>query len=440
MIALKYTIQIELNSQMEKKMRSTHFYCTFRSFIAWTLLAFASLFVVSSNAFCQEDDLLEYRQSRIASAVEGFMSTHKYKLGIIRVLPVGSLRAGYDTNALYTQEDPITDYYIETMVGASIGMKFGHAAYLRIIEQFTFLYYKELDQRRDIFNTTRAEFVTGTGETLITFRGGYLSNREPLNNEVDIPVDTKSWDLGVLVDHTLTSKLDLVGSFDFNHIRYEPIEGVAPGIPPLSTGTRSYTFGAGVHYWLSDTFKITTDGYAGYAYDVESDFSSTYWSFLGGVRFTKRRWAGHARGGIGQSDTGNGSQSTYLMSGDVTYLIGKRLSVGFGASRNYQLSGFASGAYYIQTQGDFHFSVPVIERVSVSGSYTFGENDYGDVPVNNQIIDSDTYRSARLTANVRVVWRFYVVTGVEYYKRDSNIPGLSKELTNFLLGFGISLF
>ena len=421
-------------------MSSTHGFCTFRGFIAWILLAFASLFLVPSNAFCQEIDLLEYRQTRIASAIEGFMTTHKYKLGIFRILPVGSLRAGYDTNALYTQVDPVTDYYIESMVGASIGMKFGQSAYLRIIEEFTFLYYKELDQRRDIYNTTRAEVVTGTGETLITFRGGYLSNREPLNNEVDIPVDTKSWDAGMHVDHTLTSKLDFRTDFNFNQTEYEPIEGVAPGIPPLSTGTRSYTFGGGVDYWLKDTFRITTDGHVGYANDVETDFSSNFWSFQGGFRFAKTRWAGHARGGIGQSDTGDGNQSTYVLSGDVTYVMGKRISIGFGASRNYQLSGFALGAFYIQTQGNFHFSAPIIERVSVSGSYIFGENDYGDVPVNGQIIDHDTYRGARATANVRIIWRFHVVTGVEYYKRDSNIPGLSKELTNFLLGFGISLF
>src|SRR5437870_3840743 len=96
------------------------------------------------------------------AAVQEQLEEHHFRLGIFRLQPHFGFNSGYDSNALYTQNEVIGDYFMSAVPAIRVGLKLGQHAFLDIGDEVEFLYYKKLSQRRDIFNSTTALFSTVT--------------------------------------------------------------------------------------------------------------------------------------------------------------------------------------------------------------------------------------------------------------------------------------
>jgi hypothetical protein len=407
-------------------------------FLLWAIFC-----LVSSFLYGQSDntdlDFPEERRNRAESTVEGMTQAHKYKLGILRIRPEFSMNSGYDSNALLRDEQEIGDYFITAIPGASVGTRLGRAAFLRLIEEVSFVYYKKLDQRRDIFNATRGELLTGTSRMLVTFDGGYLKRKSPLDDELDVPVDQERSDAGVGIEYTLTRKLDLRSSYRYVRTELEFDEEIND-LQINLRDTRATFIGVGLDHHLKQTIALATDFTVGRSEDIESERVTTFWSALGGVEFSARRLIGRAQFGYGSSDSQEeNARDSFLIDLGLDFILGRRTQVGVFVNRRYQFSVFLNDGLRLTTLGGVRASVPISNRVGISGSFSVGKHDYDDQLIDGVIITKDNFRKADLGFDIRIVHNLILRMGGTYIKRDTDIPGLDKEQLTYGLGIGYTL-
>jgi hypothetical protein len=406
--------------------------------LLWAIFCLFSSFLYG-QAGNTDLDFPEERRNRAESTVEGMTAAHKYKLGILRIRPEFSLNSGYDSNALLRDEQEIGDYFITAVPGASVGTRLGRTAFLRLIEEVSFVYYKKLDQRRDIFNATRGELLTGTSRMLVTIDGGYLKRKSPLDDELDVPVDQERSDAGVGIEYTLTRKMDLRSSARFVRTELEFDEEIND-LQINLRDTRAMFIGLGLDHHLKNTIAIATDFTVGRSEDLESERITTFWSVLGGLEFTARRLVGRAQFGYGSSDSEEeNSRDSFLMDLGLDFILGRRTQIGVFLNRRYQFSVFLDNGLRLTTLGGVRASVPISSRVSLSGSYGIGKHDYDDQLIDGVIITKDNFQKADLGFDIRVIHNLILRMGGTYINRDTDIPGLDKEQLTYGIGIGYTL-
>ncbi|MCI0415994.1 outer membrane beta-barrel protein [bacterium] len=405
----------------------------------------------STNAFCQvtstrepEQTLAnvipENRTNRAESAVKSMVESHRIKLGIFRLRPNISFRTGFDTNARYEHDDPIADVFAVLTPSLSAAVKLGRQSFFRIVEDVHLVYYFKLDERRDIFNTTRGEFVTGTDRMLFTVDARYVQRTETVDDEVDVPVDQKTTDGGIRLDYTLSDKIDLRPSLRIRHTELEAAEEINANIPQLRSN-QTIRAGLGVDYYLRHTTKLSTDLSVGKSEDLDSERSTTFWQVLVGPTFVKPRYVFHFQVGFGQSQPEDEDQAKnrFLLDGSIDFRLSRRFNIGAFASRSFETSAFlGDGRQRVVTRGGLRSAVRLHSRVTLNSDYTIGSNDYGDDFVDGTPVRNDTFQTARILASFRIIRFVSLQGGLEYLNRDSDIPGLSKERFAYIIGAGVS--
>lgn len=405
------------------------------------------VFCFYTDAFCQQKGnehawsnlLPQNRKNRAETAVKSIVDSHKIKLGFLRLRPNISFQTGFDANAQYEEDRPVTDVFASLTPSLSAAVKLGRQSYFRVIEDVNFIYYFKLEERRDIFNTTRGEFVTGTDRLLATVDARYLKRTEPLDEEVDVPVDQINTDGGLRLDYTLTDKIDLRPFLRVRHIDVEAAEEINANLPNLNSH-RTIEGGTGLDYFFRATTKLSTDLRVGQSTDDDSERATNYWEILSGPTFVRPRYIVHFQVGFGQSKTEEEeARNRFLLDASIDFRLSRRLSVGGFVSRSLETSSFlGDGRQRVLTRGGIRSEIVVHPRVTLSGIYTVGSNYYGDQLVDGTTVEDDTFQNARLLASFRVIRYVSLQAGLEYLKRDSDIPGLSKDRFAYLLGVGVS--
>ena len=376
---------------------------------------------------------------RAKSAVSSMVRSHKYKLGIFRILPRLSAHSGYDSDAVFREEEFIGDYYINAEPAASVAVKLGSRAYVELLEQLSFVYYKELDERRDIFNTTHGRFVTGTERLLTTFDAGYYNRNSPVDEEIDIPIEHKVITGGVNVGYDLSYRIDLLGHVNVSQSEYEAQEELNEFLPkPFDR--RSLSVGTGINYRLRENLALTGDFTTAYSESLESDRTSSAWSVLGGVGIRRRRLLGNVNLGFGRSgQTGADKRNTFLVNMNLNYQVSRRVTAGLFVGRYQSFSGLVDANVRITTTGGVRSTVRLTSRLSLSGSFSIGQNDFGDeLIINGEVVDKDYFQRGQLTLGYRIISNLVVNGGILYLDRNSDIRVLDRDRVAFILGLGYS--
>ncbi len=396
------------------------------------------LFGFSGLGRTQSYDQETTETNRIQTAVDGFTTLHKYRLGVFRFRPILNIRAGADSNGRYGDKDSKTifDVFVSATPGISGGLKFGQRAYLKIIEEVTFLYYFRLEERRDIFNATRAEFVTGTPGILFTFDAGYVRREEPVDEEVDVPVDHKIVHGGVRTEYSATEKIEMRHWFRNAESHYYDQVDPDSNVPPLRD-RRTYTFGTGALYSLNDRVGLTANFHLSRSEALESGFDSSNWGLLGGMNFRKDKFSTHFGLGFGGTNNTSNDRKNFLMDAALDYLLGTSLRVGTFINRRQEFSSLDDQAVRVTTQGGLRASVPIISRISTSGTFTIGVNSYGNQPIGGQPVENDTFQRADFGINFRVFSKLSLRAGATYENRNTDIQGLTKDRFTYYFGFGV---
>jgi len=402
--------------------------------------------LLSSHVFCQEyqqNELGWSEENRIERAVDGFVQSHKHRLGIFRFQPRLSVHGGADSNTVFGNEGgkEKNDFFISVVPGISGGLRFGSRAYLRIAEDYNFLYYFKHKDRRDIFGTTYAEFVTGTPQVLVTFDGNYARRNTQVNQEVDEPIEHKEIVGGAFVDYSLSPKVDIRHTFHLHNTNFVETEAT------LSTGLhlfdrRTYSVGTAIGYALKRTLRLRSDVTFSRSETLETNQVSQTVQLIGGIEIARDRLSYGFEAGFGRSKQAgaDASNHNFLLDGRVDYRLTRKLTVGGFVSRRYDFSFLSDVATIVLTQAQAHFNSAVAKRLNLSGYYTVGRNDFGDAIVSGVVVNHDTFQHAELGLGIQTFKGLSVRPGIRYLKRVTDIPGLSK--SDFFwfvsLGFGYS--
>jgi hypothetical protein len=380
----------------------------------------------------------EEESNRIKSAVNGMVQSHRYRIGIFRILPTLGIRSGYDSNALYEDDEPIGDYYLSVQPAANVAVKLGDSAYFALLEEVTLLWYKELDQRRDVQNNTRAQFVTGSSRMLVTVDGGYNTRKNSYDDELDIPIESKVFDTGIVVDYTLTSKIGLSNGFRYIDTDLKAEPDVAP-LPFDPTDRRTYNYHSGLTYEFRRTLHLTTDLVLGRSTALETDRTTQHWSVLQGAHWLRTKLNIHGRAGYGRAgdvDSDEASRSHFLFGVDLNYSLPKRLSVGAFVSRNFEFTALSDDVTLVTTAGGrVSISIPITDRWSADASYTAGYRYRDDnLVIEGEAIDAEFYQYITGGASYRILRNLSLVGSITYRDRESDLTVFRNDAVIYSFG------
>jgi hypothetical protein len=420
------------------------------------VICFIALFLCYAiAAFCQTEspskpdtesskpDTDTESEGRIENAVSNFREAHRHLVGIFRLQPRIAFHAGLDANSGFGDEDADVDprlrqedFFFSVVPGISAGVKFGSRAFLQVLENLNFVYYLNREERRDIFNSTAARFVTGTSNFLLTVDGRYERRNAPLDEELDEPVEHVISTTGITGEYSLTSRIEMRHNVRFRRRTFEKTEEILNSSLTL-TDRNDWSFGTGVTYKLKETLGLTLDGTIRHSKALDTDLHSDTWEVLTGVAIEQTRMRGHFAVGFGQTDNDNNQRrNNLLLNGDFNFLL-RKVTIGLFISRRYAFSVLADDVTRLTTQGGIRFSSPIAGRFGLTGSYILGQNDYDDSLIAGTVINSDTFHRADLGLDIRLVEHLSVRPGVFYFKRDSGIPELDKEAFGYFITLGV---
>jgi hypothetical protein len=381
---------------------------------------------------------IEQPEDRTKAAVEALANSYPLRFGVLRILPRLTLNSGYDSNALFTENEVIGDYFVSASPGADVGVKLGHRAFVRVLEDLTFLYYRKIDQRRDIFNGTKADITTGNSKIIAVINGSYVKRKAPVDEEIDIPVENANTTAGVGFSYFLGTRLNFRPGIQWSQTTFDlsnEVNDIA-----LSLNDHRVLSGLfGLDYLFSPKLQFTGDFRLGRNTSNDVDQTNIFWNALFGARFTGLRLLGSVAAGVGQANFGDTrKRNTFLIDASLDYQVNNRLGVGGMASRQYETSAFLTDSLRLTTQGGVRTSVRITKRLSANAGYKVGVNDYGNSMVAGQQVNNDHFESAFLGGSFRIFKSLAIRVSGNYNKRDSDIRLLNKRRFTYEVGLGFS--
>lgn len=381
--------------------------------------------------------------NRIGSSLEAMLQRHKYKVGIFRFLPALSVNTGYDSNALYLREGAVGDYYISVQPQLSVGLKLGSKAFFELDEHLNLLWYKELDQRRDIYNDTHARFVTGSQRMLVTLDGGYIDRKDTYNFELDVPLDQRRIDGGITVNYTLTDRINLSNVFRVNQTEVDADEEITQ-LPFDPVDRRTYLNTTQADYYLKEGLAITTSVGFGRSESLETELTTRYWSLLGGLSFHYRRLRAHGQVGYGESgrvdEPDIEDRKHLLISSNLDMQVHKRVVVGAFLNRQFEFTVLSDDVTVVTNVGGrAGVGIPITTRLSANASYSAGyrlRND--DLIIDGEPVDHEFFQRANAGLGFQIYNNLSLVGAISYYYRDSDVLEFNNERLVYSFGVGYS--
>jgi hypothetical protein len=222
----------------------------------------------------------------------------------------------------------------------------------------------------------------------------------------------------------------------FSRRKFERTEEIENSLLTLND-REEVSFGTGATYWLKQTLGFTVDGTIRQSEAVDTGVTTDAWDFIAGVQIQRPRINGYFGAGFGQAESDNNKRNNFLLDANLNYLTSRGVRLGGFVNRRYSFSILADNATRLTTQGGFRFSVPMVDRYSLVGSYTIGQNDYGDSLISGRVVEQDTFQRADLGVNIRILHYLSVRPGIFYFKRDTDIPELNKEAFGYFITMGV---
>lgn len=369
---------------------------------------------------------------KIADALDRMLNEHPHRWAIFWIQPQLRIGSGYDSNALYRTSQEIGDYFVSVAPEGSIGLRFGSRAFLVVDENLNFLYYNNLEQRRDIFNTTRARFTTGSRKTLFTLRGSYASKKDVIDSEFDIPGQQKRTTGGADLEISVAPKFDLGVRFNVSQNLYAQDPEIVSLYPPPPDNT-IFNYGGSLDYKIRPQIFVSFDGGVSRTEFLDTDRYRNSVRTSAGLRFATDPIRGQIRFGYVQTDTSQVRDTklrSLLIDAGLSFLIRGRTKVSTFVTRNHEVSRLGEGNFRITTQGGVAVDMPLGPKIGVDGSFRIGKNDYGRAGLAPQ----DNFQNVGGGFNYFLVRNLALRGGLTYYRRESNFSIVVKDRVTYDVG------
>lgn len=418
----------------------------FRELSLWTVL-----FLFSVTASAQVVPKEEKKPEGLMEVkIEQALQNTLFRAGIFYVQPGLNIFGQYDSNGLSSADNPQADYNFQAVPSVLVLLPFKSRALFELNEAVQFIYYKELEDLRGVFNTTTARFTMGGRRVLFTISDDFHIERIRPTQEFDFPVDQRRNNLFSSFTLGLGERSALEAGILFSTDRI--LEDIVnpTGIPLSDFFDRTETRGL---VELRRSVSERTAFVGNFYYEVINfaeqsvQPDATTWALRGGFAF-------QARGNItGQALLGfkrlvpdvadlpdfNG----IVGSGLVRVRIGERTTLGIDYSRDAKPSVTGENWFFIESRIIPSIEYYITRSFSVFADAGYGKNSYeapGEIvgadgqPTIGEIKDDSFYAGLGFRYRIKNYWNVFVSGNT--YSRDSNLP--RSEKNRYLISAGLT--
>lgn len=386
----------------------------------------------------------ETAPNKIEDAIHDMLEQHPVRVGIFWLQPKLNVFSGYDSNALYSPELQVGDYFASISPGGDFALRLGRRGYVSVAEDLTFLYYRDLDQRRDIYNTTSGRFVTGNRKMLLEIAASHLKQKAPINSEFDIPANqTLNSGLGSFT-FAIRRTTDFIADYSILQAEYQAAEGI-PTTTSVPDDHRTIRASLGITEHFRNGMQFTFEGARGNTKLLKKDVNnkSTFWDIFPRFGFSSKRLFGQLKVGYRQTkefDPASSSHNDVIVDTSLDYRVTHTVTIGGFAYRDRSVSSLFPDTLLLITEGGIRGRFPVVTRVYGDGEFSVGNNDYGNQPLSSgEIVTKDNFRNGDLGLNYELTPQLTIRGGVQYWKRDSNLSEFQKDRFTYDIGLKFEL-
>ena len=414
--------------------------CSFRIvrvFVASFLLAGAGL------SLAQTDDLMLREIDQALAATE-------WQVGAFRLTPQLRVGVGYDSNAFSSSEFPVEDVSFLLGPGLRAVVPMGDRGLLDVYQELDFVYFRDLEQLRDVFNVTRVGGAVGGRDFVLRGNGSLETGKVRPSSEVDVPLDRELTRVEVDLDVSIGAQQEL--TLRYQHARFlhqDPIadefdssvknlldrseQGARLGVVKHLTSTTS-----AVVEGLFDVIDYFDDSAArdGTGYGAQAGF---LFSPTGGVR-------GKALFGYKRLVPQIGTQADYagfIGSADVIAPVGHLFRVRALYGRDTRPSVLGNNWFFVENRFGGSVDFYLRERFYIRPGVVVGQNTY---PRPTHFINedgqevletvTDKFQLYSFSFNYEIRPDLVARVGGNYQIRDSNFPRFNKD--RFVLTIGLT--
>ena len=331
-------------------------------------LAFVLLTVISITAefvLAQEEDLMKRE-------IDTALAASMWRAGPFRLTPQIRIGGGYDSNATSSAFFPFEDLMFLAAPGIRAVVPMSNKGLVDLFQEVGFVYYKDLDQLRDIPLVSRATGAVGGRDFVLRAEGEYRTGKVRPSTEVDIPLDQEISRLGGGLQLALGWKQDLVTGYENSRFRYQDpeVEDVGISIPNRLDRTEQQVSLA-LSRRVTSTTSVVMKGFydvLDYVSDAE-ERDGTGWGGLAGLAFSPRGdWRGEALFGYKRLLPDVPTQAEYsgvIGSADVRIPLGKRMAANALYQRDAEPSILDNNWFYVENRGGGSLDIYFTERIFI---------------------------------------------------------------------------
>ena len=393
--------------------------------------------------FAQSEDLMK---REIDQALEASI----WRAGPFRLAPQIRVAGGYDSNAVSSALFPVEDLMFLVAPGIRAVVPMGNWGLVRLFEEVDFVYYKDLEQLRDIFNVTRAGGAFGGRDFVLRGEGEFRTEKIRPTSELDIPLDQETQRLSAALNFALGWRQELTLRYQNTRLRYQDPESedVGVSVPSLLDRTEEdYRLTFARH--VTPTMSAVVEGLfdvIDYVDDLTERDGKGYGALAGFVFSPRGDVRGEALFGYKRQAPDVSTQaefSGFIGSADVRIPLGKRMATRALFSRDTQPSILQNNWFFVENRVGGSLDIYLAERFFIRPGAVVGRNTY---PRPTRFINaegqevveviSDDFQIYSLSINYHLRPDLVAQLGGNYWIRDSNFPRFDKD--RFVVTVGLT--
>jgi len=317
-------------------------------YVVFVLLA---IILIATPTLAQEEDLMK---REIDQALESSL----WRAGPFRLTPQIRIGGGYDSNATSSAFFPFEDLMFIAAPGIRAVVPMSNKGLLDLFQEVGVVYYKDLDQLRDIPLVSRAAGSFGGRDFVMRAEGEYQTGKARPSTEVDIPLDQEISRLEGGVQLALGWQQELVLNYENSRFRYQDpeVEDVGVSIPNRLDRTQQQ-FLLALSRRLTSTTSAVLEGFfdvIDYVSKAEERDGNGYGARAGFAFSPQGDWRGEALFGFKRLIPDSSTQADFngfIGSADVRIPLGRRMAFNALFLRDTRPSVLDNQWFYVENRG-----------------------------------------------------------------------------------------
>jgi hypothetical protein len=385
----------------------------------------------------------------IRQEIDGALGQARWRLGPFRLTPQVRIGAGYDSNSYSSATEPIGDLVFRAAPGLRAAVPIGNRALIEVFEELNFVYYKDVEDLRDVFNVTHIGGAVGGKNAVLRLDTEFRREKARHTSEFDYPMDQRSDRFGAGVDFALGWRHILTLNYQKTRYRIEDnilVDGT-PVRNLLDRDENNYALQLTRH--LTAKTDLVFEGLyqiLDYSDDAAERDADVYGARMGFAFSPRGNLDGLALLGYKRIIPKVEEQADYsgpIGSVDIRAELGRRMRVRGLYARDAQPSVQNNNWFFIENRYGGFFDVFVAAKLFIRPGLVYGTNDYPRPAsfTNSEgqiVVESvrDRFQNYSLSINYHLTERLILRLGTNYMIRESNVPVFDKD--RLLFNFGIT--